>query len=354
MDIGTIDKNLKIETTLSETDIVWYNCRNEKFDIYGLYQPRREVAFERLPHEVAKATSPGVEYLGTNTAGGRVRFTTDSRYIAIKYIGNFCLMGHMPLTGATGFDLYIDGENSSKYFRTFVPPTNFENGYDSIIYLPGGVKSVTVNFPLYNGVKDLYIGLAEGATLEHGKKYKYDKPVVYYGSSITQGGCASRPGNAYQAIISRMLDCDHINLGFSGCGRGEKPMCDYIAGLDMSVFFMDYDHNAPDVEYLKATHEPLYLAVREKHPKIPIIMASKIDTDNDAAFVERRAVIYETYLKAVNRGENVYFIDGEQVFGIELRDCCTVDGCHPNDYGFVMMAKHFAPYVKQALERQNG
>lgn len=353
MDIGTVDKNLKVETTLAEKDIVWYNCRDEIFDIYGLYNPRRAAAFERMPQDVAEATSPGVLYLAKNTAGGRVRFCTDSRYVAIKYIGNFFNMGHMPLTGSTGFDLYIDDDGGSKFYRTFVPPINFKDDYDSIVYLPEGKKYITINFPLYNNVKDLFIGLSNGASLDHGKKYKYEKPVVYYGSSITQGGCASRPGNSYQAIISRMLDCDYINLGFSGCGKGEKPMCDYIANLDMSVFFMDYDHNAPDTEHLKNTHEALYLAVREKHPNIPIVMASKIDTDNDANFAKRRAIIYETYSKAVERGENVYFIDGEQVFGIDFRDCCTVDGCHPNDYGFVMMAKYFAPYVKKALESRN-
>lgn len=350
MDIGSVDKNLKVETTLTENDIVWYNCRDEIFDIYGLYEPRRAVPFERLPHDVAEATSPGVLWLNGHTAGGRVRFSTDSKYVAIKYIGEIYRMAHMPLTGNTGFDLYIDDESGSKFFRTFVPPINFTDGYDSIIYLPEGKKYITINFPLYNNVKDLFIGVCEGASLDHGKKYKYEKPVVYYGSSITQGGCASRPGNAYQSIISRMLNCDHINLGFSGCGKGEKPMRDYIAGLDMSVFFMDYDHNAPDVEHLKATHEPLYLAVREKHQNIPIIMASKTDTENDANYVKRRAVIYETYRKAVERGENVYFIDGEQVFGIKFRDCCTVDGCHPNDYGFVKMAEYFAPYVEKALK----
>ncbi|MBE6689122.1 MAG: hypothetical protein E7588_07605 [Ruminococcaceae bacterium] len=353
MDIAEIDKNFKLQSTLDEKDIVWYNSHDSAFDIYGLYNPHDNVYYRRMPSEIAKSVSDGVAHLSCQTAGGRIRFSTDSNYIAIKYVGSCLAMAHMPSTGNTGFDLYIDGDNGSEYYRTFVPPTSFDKEYDRIIYLPVGKKYVTINFPLYNGVRELYIGVREGSFVGEGKKYKYDKPVVYYGSSITQGGCASRPGNAYQAILSRMLDCDFINLGFSGSGKGEKNMCDYIASLDMSAFFMDYDHNAPNVDHLRATHEALYLTVREKHPDIPIIMASKSDDVKYDSFIPaRRSVIYETYRKALERGENVYFIDGQQIFGVEFRDCCTVDGCHPNDYGFVQMAKYFYPYLKRALEKQ--
>lgn len=350
MDIGNIDKNMKVTTTLSEKNIEWHNAREEVFDIYGLYNPREKGQFKRLPREVAEATSPGVLSLHHNTAGGRIRFSTDSNYIGIKCVTRIMRMWNMGLIGSNSFDLYIDTDKGSGYYATFTVPTSFDGEFDSIIYLPAGTNYVTINFPLYNWVEDLLIGVAEGSVLGHGKKYKYEKPVVYYGSSITQGGCASRPGNAYQSIISRMLDCDHINLGFSGSGKAEQVMCDYIASLDMSVFFMDYDHNAPNAEYLKNTHENLYLTVRRKHPDIPIIMTTKPDIGRDNEAFKRRAIIYDTYMKAYERGENVYFVDGGQAFGTDMRDCCTVDGCHPNDFGFVRMAQHFMPYIKKALE----
>jgi len=350
MDIGKIDKNMQISTTLNEKNIEWHNVREEIFDIYGLYNPREEGPFKRLPRNIAEATSQGVLYLYRNTAGGRVRFCTDSNYIAIKCYSRYIRMWNMGFVGSSGFDLYIDGEGGSTYYGTFTIPIEFKDEYDAILYLPTGTKYVTINFPLYNDVNDLFIGVAEGSSIGHGKTYKYTTPVVYYGSSITQGGCASRPGNAYQHVITRMLDCDHINLGFSGGGKAEQAMCDYIADLDMSVFFMDYDHNAPNAEYLKNTHENLYLTVRKKHPDIPIIMTTKPDTARDPEVPKRRAIIYDTYSKALERGENVYFVDGGQAFGLEFRDSCTVDGCHPNDLGFIRMAQHFAPYVKAALE----
>lgn len=108
--------------------------------------------------------------------------------------------------------------------------------------------------------------------LKQAPKYAVKKPVVYYGSSITQGACASRPGNCYESILSRRLDCDYINLGFSGSAKGEDAIVDYIIGLDMSVFVMDYDYNAPTPEHLEKTHSKMFKAIRAEHPTLPIII----------------------------------------------------------------------------------
>ena len=128
------------------------------------------------------------------------------------------------------------------------------------------MRTVTVNMPLYNGVQKLYIGVEKGASLQAAAPYTAP-PVVYYGSSITQGGCASRPGSCYENIIHTKWDVDHINLGFSGNARAEDTMMEYIASLSMSVFVYDYDYNAFDSEYYAKTHYKGYLTVREKHPE---------------------------------------------------------------------------------------
>ena len=273
--ISQVDKNFKIETELKKEDIKFYDVKANPFKIYGIYY--EDGRFRRLPEEVAKATNAGVHALHSHTAGGRVRFKTNSPYIAIHAkmpaIGK---MPHFALTGSAGFDMYERVDGKEKYVKSFVPPFNIKDGYESIIELgEEREREITINFPLYSAVSELYIGLKEGSTVSEPTPYKTNIPFVYYGSSITQGGCASRPGSSYESIICREFDTDYINLGFSGSARGEDAIADYIKDLPMSLFVLDYDHNAANVEELKNTHEKLYKKVRAEHPDIPIIIMSR-------------------------------------------------------------------------------
>ena len=335
--IEEIDKNFKVES-FEKDDMVFYNVKEKPFDLYGLYDKEIGKIFSRLPEDVAKNTNEGVEVLGKNTAGGRVRFMTDSNDIAIMVKRpDVQRMDHMPFTGSGGFDMYADGE----YVGTYRPSVEEKTEFEGILYIENeeNMHDITINFPLYNNVTELYVGIKKGSKLQGGGKYINDKPIVYYGSSITQGGCASRPGNSYQGMISRKLNCDYINLGFSGSAKGEKAIAEYIANLDMCCFVYDYDHNAPNVEHLKNTHEPMFKMIREKHPDLPIIiMNAPYRCAKWFCGDERTAVILETYNNAVNSGdENVYFIDIKKAVSVYGKDG-TVDGCHPNDLGFRLMA----------------
>jgi len=211
-------------------------------------------------------------------------------------------------------------------------------------------REITINFPLYSNVRDLYIGLQEDAITEEAKPYKSDKPIVYYGSSITQGGCASRPGMSYQAIVSRSIDYDYINLGFSGNAKAEDEMIDYIKNLEMSVFVYDYDHNSPSVEHLSSTHEKMFKAIREKHPDLPVIMMPRPKHYLSDVEKERRRIVETTYKNALAAGDkNVYYISNE-----ELTEMCkgegTVDNAHPTDFGFASMAKPIIKVLKTILD----
>ena len=348
------DKNLCVKTSIEKDDIVFLDVREEPFAVYGLYDYKNEPEFKRLPDEIGQNVSRGVAVLYTNTAGGRVRFCTDSPYIAIKAEWEISPDSHehfikMPHTCGCGFDMYIDNETCSlsKYYNTFIPPYECKTGYESVIDLPDGkMRYITINFPTYHNVKNLYIGLKKGSSLGEGKRYRIEKPAVFYGSSITQGGCASRPGNAYEAILSRRLDMNYINLGFSGNGKAEDLIVDYMAGLDMSVFVSDYDHNAPSAEHLESTHLKMYQKIREKNPDIPYIMVSRADVDSGSGYdraMLRRRIILDTFNYARANGDNnVYFIDGESIYGRgNWRECYTVDGTHPSDSGFVKMAEAY-------------
>ncbi|MBQ3095898.1 MAG: SGNH/GDSL hydrolase family protein [Clostridia bacterium] len=346
--IGEVDKNLKVETSLKLEDVRFYNACSASFEIYGLAQKGEGVRFARMPEAFAEKVSGNVQILNLHTAGGRVRFSTDSKYIAVKVLwSGQGRMSHMPLTGQCGFDLYVDEGARSRYKSTFIPGNNCDEGYESVaLFDTREMRSVTINFPLYNGVDALYIGLQEDAKLSGGTKYAYDRPVVYYGSSITQGGCASRPGNSYQGILSRMFNVDHINLGFSGSARGEICMADYIAGLDPLVFVLDYDHNAPTEEHLVNTHEVFFRRFRELRPDTPVVMASSAIP----YWETRRAVVFRTYENALRAGDKkVAFVDGQAHFTGVYADCATVDGCHPNDYGFVCMAQSIGTALEKFL-----
>lgn len=355
-DISKIDKNLSVKTTLVKDGIHFYDVRREPFSVYGLYDYKTQPIFRRLPAEVAEATSEGVTLLSKHTAGGRVRFATDSDFICIKAkMNSITLLPHMPASGAAGFDLFIDSPDGaeSRYVKTFMPPwRTTESGYESRIDLGSKkLRYFTINFPSYSGVDELLVGIGEGAILGCGLPYRDLPPIVYYGSSITQGGCASRSGNIYQNVVCRRINADYINLGFSGNGRAEDAIVDYMASLQMSAFISDYDHNSPSREHLSATHYRMYEKIRAAHPDIPYIMLSKCDLDNSYdANLSRREVVYESFCRArANGDKNVYYIDGASIFRGPYQNMCTVDSCHPNDLGFALMADAITAELERAM-----
>ena len=353
MDIAKIDKNFAVESSFTEV-VKFYDAESEPFKIYGIY--REGERFTRMPSDVAKTVNNGVKRLIYNTAGGRVRFVTDSANVAIKAkMNNAVIMPHMSLAGSAGFDLYeYDSELGETYVATYRPPIEVTktNSFDGIARLGSKkMRELTIHFPTYSGVDKLYIGLDPDATVEEPKPYKNEKPVVYYGSSITQGGCVSKPGDTYQEIISRRFGLDYINLGFSGSAKGEDTIAEYISGLDMSIFVYDYDHNAPNPEHLAATHEKMFLAIREKNPKLPIIMMSRPRYVQTTDTKKRLEVITKTYENAKAHGDgNVYLISGRELMAI-CKNEGSVDGTHPTSLGFFSMAKAVGDVIEKILEK---
>ncbi len=345
--ISEIDKNFSIKTSINKDDIVFLNARSSPFRIYGVFH--EDGKFRRLPEAVAKTVNEGVYALHANTAGGRLRFRTNSPYVAINAkMSGVGRMSHFALCGSAGFDLYV----KNVYRASYVPPFENKEGYEGIVELGSSeMRDITINFPLYSDVDELYIGIKSDAQLLEPLPYKIEKPIVYYGTSITQGGCASRPGNSYQGFISRSLNADFINLGFSGSARGEKEIGDYVKKLTMSAFVIDYDHNAPSVQHLEATYERLFLQVREANPDLPIFLVTRpayrfLNPDETKRF----EVIKKTYDNAIARGDqNVYFVDGRTLMRIAKKEG-TVDGVHPTDLGFFSMATELTKHLKKVLK----
>jgi len=350
--IEEIDKNF-IVAEIGNHKLTFLDILNKPFEISGLGWLDEEREFCRLPVARLPETNEGVQVLAWHTAGAMVRFKSDSKTLAIRYeLRSPDDMSHMPRTGISGFDLYKGTGLAKKYLRTAIP--NAQTTHVESLLIANGSGEMTewtLNFPLYNGVKIVQIGVDPASRIDSPTPFTIKLPIAFYGSSITQGGCASRPGNAYTHIIARWLDANLLNFGFSGSARGEAVMAEQIASRPMSVFVYDYDYNAPDVDHLRRTHEPFYQIIRKAQPTLPIVMVARPDYDKDDPICcERQRVVRQTYDQAVAAGDrHVYYVDNATLFGAKDRDACTVDNCHPNDLGFMRMAEAIYPAVREAL-----
>lgn len=347
-----IDKNFIIESDLGRTDIRFFDVKKTPEYLFGLGFD--ETRFIRMPEAFASSVSEGIASLNRHTSGGRIRFRTNSPFVAISVKNHKTIvMSHMASSGSSGFDLYVDG----RFANALLPNVSDVTApYDRMVNIckegEQQEHEILIHFPLYNRVDGIYIGVQEDAWVAKAKPYAVERPVVFYGSSITQGGCVSRPGMAYPAYLSRWLDCDYVNLGFSGSAKGELCMAEYIASLDPSVFVMDYDHNTTSLEHLEATHEAFYKRFRSLCADTPVVMVSAPDYHFEPKrYGPRRDLIRRNYEAAVAAGDDkLLFVDGETLLAGEDWDSFTVDTCHPNDIGHYLMAKGIAPALKKALD----
>ena len=344
------------DTTMSSP--VYMDVKQAPFKVYGFSEP-----FRRLPADVAEATSQNVARISRMATGGRIRFCTNSDFIVVH--GDYDLAEtspHINTGAARGFDIYFT-QNGKQRFQGIISGSQGEgkNYVEGRVRFDDDMKEVTIYLPILTSYKNIYIGLREGCELSEAGEYKYEKPVVFYGSSIVHGYGVSRAGMIYTNVLSRRLDTNYINLGFGGAAKAEKAIMEYIAGFDMSVFVYDYDHNAPTPEYLEQTHYAGYKIFREKHPTTPVIFATKVDYGIETKIFgdltmhdmrECRKIIKANYARAKAEGdENVYLVDGSEIFPDDLRDDCTVDTCHPNDLGYQCMADAFEKIIRPILEK---
>ena len=330
------------------------------FEIGGCAHPDdNQGLFYRLDIYAADTYSSDNRSFAYHTSGITVRFCTDAPSILIDaeiYRAQKSNAGHLNGRGVCGFDVYVGTGSDRVYCGKSGQTMTSETQVTEEITLPGGYQEVQINLPLYAGVKSLNIGFPEGASVALPTERAYGD-IVFYGSSITQGACASRPGCAYANILGRSLNANVHNLGFSGSAKGEQSIAQYIASLDgISAFVMDYDHNN-SIAGLQETHYAFYKTVRDAHPDIPIIFVSRpvYLREPTADQLSRVQIIQDTYDKAVAEGDaNVYFVKGEDFFPDDYPDLYMVDGTHPNDLGMYYMAKTIYPVLKDALSKSAG
>lgn len=330
------------DADLDGEELVWLNVLEAPFKLHGVMYDSEQGMLVRMKQSVADAVGTDVKWLNRQSAGGRVSFRTDSDIIAMYAVLHDDDGEHHTSDHET-FDLLRSTPSLPKitYEYSFEAPNMIRRGFAQKYYTGGTAVDWLLQLPVSASVYELYIGLRPDAELVEASIYRDAPPVVFYGSSITQGARASRPSNTYQSMLSKSLRFDYTSLGFAGNARGEREIAEYIATLDMSAFVLDYDHNAPNAEHLLKTHEPFFKVIRERHPTLPIIIMSAPNTMPWYDWhIARRDACRATWEHAVAAGDkNVYFVDGSEFFGEEDRDLCTVDTCHPNDLGMYRMAK---------------
>ena len=337
---------------LAVASLSWIAPQDSRFEIHGapwLSENKGEMI--RLPYRLKEQIPPAVWKLGESPSGVRIRFRTDSTRAVIKLAyPSPPNMANMHAFGQTGVDLYVDGV----YRSTAIAPKDatestpvehvfFEN-------LPRQERELTFYLPLYKPVKVLGIALDADARITKARRFAAAKPVVFYGTSITQGGCASRSGLSYQAILGRRLNVDFVNLGFSGNGKGEPAMAGLVAEIDASAFVLDFSQNNPSVESLREVYEPFLMTVRTKHSKTPIIVITAIASSRPTLRLDQmRQHVREVAKRRIAEGDRLLtLVEGETLLGPDRLDG-LVDGVHPNDLGFQWMADGLAPHVAKVL-----
>ena len=311
-----------------------------------------KVEYYRLSLDVIDKVNENVTELAKEPTGARIRFKTNTKNLYVRYkVQDGKGSDLLSFMACSFISVYIDDKFNGIMAHHCLKNEGYIE-YNSDTFLDGEFHEIVIYLPMHDRLLELMVGIDDNAQILKARPYKYEDRVIFYGSSITQGIAASRTGLTYVDQVCKKVDCDYLNLGFSGSAKGEESIAEYIANQKMSVFVLDYDHNAPGITHLRNTHSRFYEIVRKKNPDLPIVILSKPNylNINNVDF-ERREIIKKTYQDAKQKGENVYFIDGETYFGKEPeRFEYTVDGGHPNDLGNKAMADVIAPVIKKILE----
>jgi GDSL-like Lipase/Acylhydrolase family/N-terminus of Esterase_SGNH_hydro-type len=342
----------------SGAETAWIAPPDPRLEVDGLpWFAENAGEFIRLPLRLKDTLPKAVWNLGNSPSGGRIRFRTDSNTLAIRVeYPSPPNMANMHAFGQTGVDLYLDGV----YRGTTVAPKDAKPGmpvehvYFELGDRPAVEREVTLYLPLYKPAKVLAVGVRKDARMSKARPFAIERPVVFYGTSITQGGCASRSGMSYQAILGRMLNLDFVNLGFSGNGKGEAEVVRMVAEIKASCFVLDFAQNNGTVESLRAVYDPFLGTLREKYPEIPIVAITPIASAGEqlagkSQLEGMRAHIRQVVSRRIGAGDaHLQLIEGTDLIGPDRLDA-FVDGTHPNDLGFQWMAEGIGARLAKVL-----
>ena len=337
-------------------DLLWHDVRNWGIEGRGFRDTLNY--FDRLPARAKGVVRDAVWELSRSTAGMSVRFETDATSIYVRYAVTSpnLAMAHMPASGMSGVDLYArDGDGDGDAWRwcaTHLPKSQMIEAA-LVTGLPEGRRAYQLNLPLYNGVTMLEIGVPAGAAFV-GTPPRESPPIVFYGTSITQGGCASRPGLAFTNILGRRLDRPMLNFGFSGNGQLEAEVGQFLAELRPAVFVIDCLANSK-VEWIHDRAVALVRQLRAARPETPILLVEDRTWANgplapatEKTQARKRAELRRALETLTMAGvANLHYRAGDDLIGSDGEG--TVDGSHPNDLGMMRYADALEPDLRRLL-----
>lgn len=360
----SIDRNFAVKSGAAD-GVVWHDPTKAPFRLSGFSFFERDGVYRRLPLKPPIALPGSVNTLAWCASGGQVCFRTDSDRILIRV----ALIPTAPLrnvarTAQASFDL-LRGEPLRKRFAGLAVPKYDENEYQRELWKVSDRKmqEYTLNFPLYQGVQKLEIGLSEGAKIEPPTAWRIQGPVVVYGGSTLQGSSASRPGNSWTMMLSLRLNVEFANMGFSGSGRTEASVAEALASINNPALYIMCSDTNSTLEQLKERFVTFINILRKAHPKTPILVLPRprwggdLRTNEDRSAkdsdADRRAkaeFLKGEVEKFVKNGDaRIFFKDGADDTAADF-DVESVDGSHMNDLGYYRFANKVEPIVRELLD----
>ena len=338
----------------SKKSLIWHSVSDSGVEGQGWPAEDLSARFDRLPAKAEKVVREKVWGLSRTSSGMMFRFNTDATEISMHYtLGSDKLdLPHMPATGASGVDLYALDSNGNWKWVSVPKPTGTDVTH-SISGIDPGMRTYMAYLPLRNSILSLEIGVPEGSKFQPVAP-RAESPIVFYGTSITHGACASRPGMSHVAILGRRLNRPVINLGFAGAGTMDMEVGALLTEIDAAVYIIDCLPNMNSGLVAERT-EPLVNQLRQARPDTPIILIEDRTFTNAWLFKakrdhhrESRASLVRAYDNLITSGiQNLYYLKGEDLLGSDTEG--ATDGSHPSDLGFVRQADAFEPVLREAL-----
>ena len=314
-------------------------------------------SYERLPARLEGRTRSEVWSLSKNCSGLAIRFRTNSTLIAARWeLTGDVVMNHFAPSGIKGLDLYCLKNGKWQFVNSARPAGKITTAI-IIDHLVGNNMEYMLYLPLYDGLAKLEIGIKSGAAIDPPMidSPRKGKPVVFYGTSITQGGCASRAGMSYPNQLSRMLDRQIVNLGFSGNGQLDLEIAEFMADIDASCFVMDCIPNVTTTQ-MKEKYARFLEIIRQKRPDVPILLVESIlfphmyfDQTVYALLQEKNATLGKIYTEQKKKHDkHIYYLKSDQLIGNDSEG--TVDGVHLTDLGFLRMSQNLYPVIRNLIK----
>ncbi|HLA53348.1 MAG TPA: SGNH/GDSL hydrolase family protein [Flavitalea sp.] len=315
-----------------------------------------EKNYLRLPASYVTRVRKPVWALSRNSAGISVLFRTNATRIVVRWtVMDDNNLSHMPATGVKGVDLYARVGNNWQFVNVGVPKSKV-NKYTLLSDGDGVVRDYLLNLPLYDGIDSLSIGVNKNAiiTKPQHSGLASKSPIIYYGSSIAQGGVASRPGMAFTNIIARQLDRSVINLGFSGNGTFDLSVAEAMAQTKAALYVIDCNPNTREDSVYSGALRVVRL-LKSKHPETPVLLVEGFHTDTEEfeqaknASVDKKRLGLETAYHELQKSgmKGLWYKSGNDLLGSDHE--ATVDGVHPNDLGMMRMAKALLPVIRSII-----